>query len=345
MISLHHQQLRNSVPVTGHVHCEGHREDELLGEVDIDSPLVSVLILTWNRKEDVLETIQSVYEQSYPNFEIVVVDNGSSDDTIETVSEAYPAVRLVALSENLGASMGRNNGIVASRGDIVFLLDSDASLAEDTLSRAVARLRDETEIGIVACKVINAHTKKLDRSPGMFLANLNKADQNTGFYSYSFSECGCAIRREVFDKVGLFWDRLFFGREGEEFGLRVWDAGYKILFLPDAVVYHRISPEKRIVGCHRLVADLRNSLYIYVVHYAWWMLLLFVPLKIGSSLLKSIRSGCLRHTFRTLISIVGELPGLWRERRPISNPTARVYVQLQRDHGFLSWNLISWFKQ
>ncbi len=344
MISVHDQQSRDSAPVTEYLQCEGHQEGKPPRDLDMDTPLVSILILTWNRKEDVLEAVQSVYEQSYPNFEIVVVDNGSSDGTVETLSEAYPAVRLVALSENLGASGGRNLGIAVTQGDIVFLLDSDASLSEDTLIRTVARLTSETDTGIVACKVVNAYTRKLDRSPGLFLANLDKASQNTEFYTYSFSECGCAIRKEVFDRVGLFWDLLFFGREGEELALRVWDAGYKIAFLPDAIVYHRISPEKRIVGCERLCADLRNCLYIYLIHYTWWMLAFFVPLKIGSYLLKGIRNGCLHQVLGTIMGVMGELPSLWKERRPISNKTALKYVQLQRDHGFLSWNLISWLK-
>jgi GT2 family glycosyltransferase len=310
----------------------------------MENPLVSVVIVTWNRRDDVLETIKSVWDQTYLNYEIVVVDNGSTDGTVETLRDAQPSVKVVSLSENLGASGGRNPGIEAAQGDIIFLLDSDASLVADTLTRVVSKLQSQADLGIVACKVVNAHTRQLDRNAGLFLANIDKANSGSEFYSYSFSECGCAIRKEVFDKVGLFWEQLFFGREGEEFGLRVWDAGYKILFLPDAIVYHRLSLEKRIDGCHRLAADIRNSLYIYLVHYAWWMLVLFFPLKIGSSLVRSFRSGCLSQTSRTLINVMGEVPGLWQKRRPISNKTARNYIQLQRDHGSLSWNLVSWFK-
>ena len=109
----------------------------------MENPLVSVVIVTWNRREDVLETVQSVHNQTYPNYEVVVVDNGSTDGTVEALSEADPEVKLVALSENRGASVGRNAGFEAAEGDIVFLLDSDASLSKDTLTKVVSRLQSE----------------------------------------------------------------------------------------------------------------------------------------------------------------------------------------------------------
>jgi GT2 family glycosyltransferase len=310
----------------------------------MENSLISIVIVTWNRKEDVLETIRSIRDQAYQNVEIVVADNASTDGTAEAVAKAYPEVNLVALAENLGASGGRNAGIEAARGDIVFLLDSDASLEHNALTRIVLQFENEPDIGIIACKVVNAYTKAYDRAAGAFLSDVSKAEQTTEFLSYSFSECGCAIRREALDQAGLFWEKLFFGREGEELALRAWDAGYKILFVPDAIVYHRISPQTRIAGCTRLYSDLRNSLYIYLVRYTWWMLVFFAPLKIGSSLVKAFRRGCLRQTLRTLLDVLSQVPALLKERRPISNETANQYVRLLRHHGFLSWNLISWLK-
>lgn len=310
----------------------------------MNNPLVSVVIVTWNRKEDTLKAIQSVYDQEYRNVEIIVIDNGSVDGTVETLQQIYPHIRLITLAENRGASAGRNAGIAVAHGDIVFILDSDASLASDTLNKIAHKLEIEPEVGIIMCKVLNAYTKELDPAAGWIYPESQKDEQDTEFLSYSFSECGAAIRKEVFNQVGLFWDLLFFVGEGDELSLRAWNAGHKVLYWPQAVIYHRESPQKRVAYGKREYFDLRNSLYIYFVRYPWWMFALFAPLQIAISLFKGFKGGYIREVLPALPEVVRELPSLWRERRPISNRTARLYLNLQRQHGPLSWDFASWLK-
>src|SRR5512142_1632994 len=106
----------------------------------MEFPLVTILIITWNRKNDVLETVQSIYDQSYQNFEIIVVDNGSNDGTVNALCDAYPGVKIVPLAQNMGVSAGRNAGIVVAQGEIIFCLDSDASLGRNSLKNMVQKL-------------------------------------------------------------------------------------------------------------------------------------------------------------------------------------------------------------
>ncbi len=318
--------------------------DSVVREVDVERPLISVVIITWNRREDILETVQSVCDQAYEKIEVVVVDNGSTDGTSAALKRAFPAVTLVVLEQNMGVSIGRNAGIAVAQGEVVFFLDSDASLGYNTLTSIIQKFQVEPDLGIIACKIVNAYTKQLDYGPGWAFSEKDKADQDLEFLSYSFSEGGCAIRRDVFDKAGLFWDSLFFGREGEELSLRVWDVGYKIVYWPKAVVYHRVSPNKRIAGSERQYFDLRNSLSIYLVRYPLWMMICFVPLKICLTLVKGVRRGGLRDILRALLEVFRQVPALWRQRKPISNKTARYYLSLQREHGPLRWDLISWLK-
>lgn len=307
-------------------------------------PLVSVVIVTWNRRRDILETIKSVFDQSYSNFEIIVVDNASTDDTVTAVCQCYPSVKVIALPCNTGASGGRNPGIAAARGETIFILDSDASLARDTLRTVVSNFQAEPQVGAIACKVVNAQTKELDRHAGWFFSEKDKVDQDKEFLSYRFSECGAAIRKQVFDEVGPFWELLFFGREGEEYGLRIWAAGYKILFCPTALIYHRVSPSQSFSRPEKEYFDLRNSLYIGIVHYPWWMLVGFVPLRIAVSSVRSIRRRYLRQTIPALADVIQHLPFLWKQRKPISDDVARLYLRLHRQHGSLRWDLVSWFK-
>jgi hypothetical protein len=310
----------------------------------METPLISVIVVTWNRKEDVLETVQSVYNQAYQNVEIIVIDNASIDGTVDALRQAYPQVRLIALNRNAGATGGRNAGIAAARGSIVFILDSDASLGSQTLPRVVQKFQADPTLGIIGCKIVNLHSEGLDRDAGWIFTERDKPEFEMEFPSYSFSEGGAAIRKQVFDRVGPFWDLLFFGREGDDLSLRAWDAGYQVRYCPEAIVYHRASLRKRLVGGEREYYDLRNSLYIYLVRYPWWMLVGMLPLKIASSLVKGVRRDCLSQVVRALWDVERRLPFVWKLRRPIRNETARYYLKLQRQHGPLSWNLVSWLK-
>jgi GT2 family glycosyltransferase len=312
--------------------------------MSMDNPLVTVLIVTWNRKDDVLEAVRSVYAQSYRPVEVLVVDNGSTDGTLDALAQTYPQARSIALGENAGASAGRNAGIAAARGDIIFLLDSDASLGPDTLTSAVSKLQSEPAVGVIACKIVNAATKQLDRHAGWAFSEKDRADQDRPWRAYRFSEGGAAVRREVFERAGDFWDRLFFGREGEELSLRIWDAGYGILYWPEAIVYHRVSPLQSFSRPEKEYYDLRNSLYIGLARYPWWMLLAFLPLRLGASLVRGVRRRYLRYTVKALLDVLRHAPALLRERRPVKSSTARLYITLHREHGSLRWDLKSWLK-
>ena len=167
------------------------------------SPLVSVLIVTWNRKADVLEAIQSVVDQEYVPVEIVVVDNGSTDGTVPVIRAAYQDVTLVALDHNTGITHGRNAGIAVATGEIIFCLDSDASLARDTLTNVVDKFADMPDVGIITCKILNAQTGALDPQTWTF-AEVVKADQDREFLSYSLCECGCAVRLKSLTVTSMY---------------------------------------------------------------------------------------------------------------------------------------------
>jgi len=309
----------------------------------MNTPLVSVVIVGWNRGDDILTTLPSVYQQTYPRYEVIVVDNGSTDQTVERVRTAFPQVQVIALDQNLGPTGGRNVGVLAAAGDIIFFLDSDASMQADTLEHAVCKFANDGQVGAIGCKVLNAHTGRAEKQIGWSFAT--HVDANREFASYTFSETGCAVRREALDKAGLFWEFLFFGREGEELSLRILDAGYKILYCPSSVVHHRESPYKRVQRDQRRYLDLRNCLYIYLARYPWWMLLRFFTIKIGISLVRGLHR---RNVHTTLVPALSDLtramPTLLRARAPIKPDTAQRYLQLQREHGPLSWNMVTWIQ-
>lgn len=307
-------------------------------------PLVSVVIATWNRAQDVLETIDSVYRQDYPCFEIIVADNASTDGTADKIHASFPTVNLIRLPENRGASGGRNAGMQEADGEYILCLDSDASLDCGALHALVAAFEADPTIGVVNSKVINAFTRNFDPVAGWAYSEEQKMKSDTSFYTHTFSETGCAFRRDAFLKTGMFWERLFFGREGEELALRMLDAGYRILYCPSVVILHRASPQKRIASIERRYHDFRNALRIYLVRYPWWLLVWMLPLKVAAETVKGVRTRHMDWIFRAVWAVVCELPALWKERKPIHNRTALNYLHFQREHGSLSWGLSSWLK-
>jgi GT2 family glycosyltransferase len=309
----------------------------------MDLPFVSIVIITWNRKEEVLETIAAVFKQTYPYFEIIMVDNGSSDDTIEAVQLAYPAVKIISLGQNLGIG-ARNAGIKIAQGDIILCLDSDASVGQESMANLVTKFQAEPRIGVINSKILNSYTKQLVNGPGWSYTEKDKEDQDKEFLSYTFSEGGVAIRRKIFAEIGPFWELLFFGCEGQEFSLRVLDAGYDILYFPGSIVYHREAKQSRVSDDEKYYFYLRNALYIYLVRFPWWLMGIFMPLKIGAFLVSGSRRGHLRQVLRSLLEFVRQIPFLLKQRRPIRNETAHLYLKLQRQHGSLRWDLPTWLK-
>lgn len=312
-----------------------------------DSPLISIIIVTWNRKEDVLETLNEVYKQHYPRLEVIVVDNASEDDTIEVLTTYFPEVKLLSLEENLGPTGGRNAGIKIAQGDILFFLDSDSSLGPDCLTLVAQKFVSDSSLGALACKITNAFTQTF-AGAGWIYSELDKADQDKEFLSFSVPEAGVPFRKDALDKAGPFWDFLFFGREGEELSLRLWDKGIKILYYPKALIYHREvlakGKQSRIKGGKREYYDFRNTLYIYLTRYPVWLIAKLLPVKVAVVFVRSLKRNNLKHFFKALFDVLRQLPKLRSLRQPIRQETAQLYVQLMKEHGPLRWNMQTWLR-
>jgi GT2 family glycosyltransferase len=239
--------------------------------------------------------------------------------------------------------VGRNAGIAAATGDIIFCLDSDASPATETISNIVCKFNSEPQTGVINSKIVDARTRQIGSAGWVYSAH-DLTDQDSEFLSYSFSEGGAAIRREVFDKVGLFWERLFFGYEGFEFSLRVLDAGYNILYYPDSLVFHRATAHSRIGGGERDKILFTSCLEIYILRFPWWLMVIFMPLKTGATFLRAARRGYFAQILGGWMDFLIQTPSVMKERSPIRNKTALNYLKLQRQHGSLRWSPVMWFK-
>ena len=208
-------------------------------------PLVSVIVLNYKRLDELNRTLDSVSNQNYPNIETIVVDNDSKQDVASVVAAHRPAMRLIALSANLGACGGRNAGIREAQGEIIITIDNDVSfLSAFEVSKTVKAFENHPEIHVLAFRVCDAGTGQLRVREWCHPRDWQEFGE-TEFETSYFGEGACAFRREVFKVAGLYWEPLFIGHEGYDLGLRLLDCGYRMLYSPQVTVVHSMSPETR----------------------------------------------------------------------------------------------------
>jgi GT2 family glycosyltransferase len=238
-----------------------------MGSVMLDHVMacidVSVVIVNWNRLDDVLRNLHYLRFQKDVRFEVVVVDSGSTDGSAEFLAR-LDGIKFVGLNSNAGPCEARNIGIKNSSGRYIVFLDSDAILSKWKLAQMVRRMDRDSTIGILACRIIDSATRK----PGQWIySEPASTHQYCEFDTYSFSACGSIVRPEVLRDAGMFWEELFIYNEEVDLSIRVLRAGYRIVHFPAARVYHRPSTQGRCCKDTYWRFQIRNWIWIFYRHY------------------------------------------------------------------------------
>ena len=198
----------------------------------ISTPLVSILIVTWNRRRELARAIDSAFRQDYGSLEVIVIDNASSDGSHEMVLRRFPRARLIRSGKNLGCPAGRNLGFAYCEGKYIYLLDDDGVLDTKAVSIAVKRAESDESIGIVSSAIHEEDHGEFRIRPGA----------NTPLFQHSFVGCCFLLRSEALRRVGPFPEDFFRQAEEEDLAIRLLDAGWFCFFEPKSVIYH--SPSK-----------------------------------------------------------------------------------------------------
>jgi GT2 family glycosyltransferase len=216
-------------------------------------PTITALILNTNRCEDTLECIASLEGNAYKNLTVIVLDNHSTDGSVELIRSIFPWVRVIELQENLGYAGNNNVGIQAAvneKADWVFVLNEDTILAPDCLSKLVEVGESDPGIGIVGPMVYHYNEPEVIQSAGGMLGpywlslHLSKDQRDQGQYCDPhavewISGCAILVRREVIEQVGMIDDRFFIYWEETEWCLRAGRAGWRIVHVPMAKIWHK----------------------------------------------------------------------------------------------------------
>jgi GT2 family glycosyltransferase len=229
-----------------------------------DTPLVSIVIINWNRLEDVLRCLHYLRVQRGVRHEIVIVDNGSIDGSPERLSQ-IECIKLIRLESNMGPAKARNIGVDRASGKYILFLDSDAVLSKVALAHLVDRMERDPSVGIAGCRILNGYTRKIDQ---WFYQYSAATHERVEFDTYSFSAAGAMIRAEALRAAGPFWDDLFIYNEEVDLSIRVLRAGYRIIYYPVARVYHCPASNGRSGSSTYWSFQIRNWIWIFYRYYS-----------------------------------------------------------------------------
>lgn len=215
-------------------------------------PLVSVLILTYNRSDLLKDCLDSALKSDYPNLEFIVSDNGSSEDIADFIKKRYlnKKIKVVKLKINRGLTGGFNYGFKFCKGKYVMLLSNDTKIEKTAISNMTTIAEEDSLIGIVSPKIIQMRDSNLLHNAGSFmtyfgllyhygiLQNKESALYKKSYYIFSCNGAGFLIRREAARKCGLFDEDFFYFYDDSDLSHRVWLAGYTVVFCPKAYLWH-----------------------------------------------------------------------------------------------------------
>ncbi len=297
-----------------------------------ENPLLSIVIPNWNGAHHLPVCLDALRAQTYPQIEIIIVDNASDDGSRELVTAQYPDVMIIALPENRGFTGACNAGIEASQGDYIALLNNDTEAAPGWAAAIVDAFARYPDAGMVASKMLlfndrdRFHTAgDLYRGDGR-LVNRGVWELDQGQYDheeYVFSACGgsSAYRRTLLDDVGLLDDDFFFSCEDMDLGWRAQMAGYRCIYIPGAVVYHHLAATGG--GETASYHDGRNMIWLLVKNYprALWRKHFWKILRAQFALaweaLRAWRGAAARARLRGMLAGVLGIPKMLPKRRRI----------------------------
>jgi GT2 family glycosyltransferase len=220
---------------------------------------LSVVIICWNDLRVIRDCLRSIYEGTHAiDFEVIISDNGSVDDSTEFVRKHYPQVRIVENQENLGFARGNNAGIRASRGEYILILNPDTIIHDGAFDKLIEFADRHHEAGAFGCRVLNPDgtyqvSARLFPTVWRYWVSALGLSKLSSLFVYEEYprwrgdtqrtidwQSGCCVmfRADLLKNLGGFDEQFFYHFEEVDLCRRVWNAGRPILFTPEAVITH-----------------------------------------------------------------------------------------------------------
>ena len=242
-----------------------------------ENPLVSVIVLNYNAGKLLLNCIESIKKSAYKNFEIIVVDNISTDKSQETCKEKYPDIKLIQNDENFGYCEGNNIGIRAAKGDYIIILNPDTIVESNWIEELISAYSKFGE-GLYQPKILSLNEKQVLQSTGNmihvfgfgFAKDKGKKDEGIGeeIKKIGYASGTCLFTsRNVLDKVGLLDSFLFLYHDDLDLGWRASQIGINSYYVPKSKIYHVESYSLK-WSAKKFYWLERNRKYCLLTHYS-----------------------------------------------------------------------------
>jgi len=204
-------------------------------------PLVSIIIVNYNGKQYLEQCLKSLMQINYQNFEIILVDNNSTDDSIEFVSNYYPSVIILKLDKNLGFAEPNNMGAKIAKGQHLLFLNNDTIVTPNFINEMIQVVKKDPKIGM--CQSLLLKPNGEVDSSGDFITTLgvgysSKEKVQNIREILSGKAASLMVRNEIFWKLKGFDEKFFASWEDVDLGWRAWISGYKVVVVPTSVVHH-----------------------------------------------------------------------------------------------------------
>ncbi len=216
----------------------------------VKKSLVSVVIVTRNRNEDLRVCLASIFKQTYKPFEIIVVDNGSEKEVKKSFQKKFPKVKFVRSEINLGGAGGRNLGLLNAKANMILFMDDDAEAHKEMIKELVKVLKRDKKNGIVQPKIYEMERKDVIQGVGhginlktgrVFGIGVHVKDEGQFEKVIKIPMAGCTwmVKKSVFEKIGDYDEDIFIPYEDSDFSQRAREVGFEVLYVPKAMVWHK----------------------------------------------------------------------------------------------------------
>jgi GT2 family glycosyltransferase len=247
--------------------------------VSNEKPLVSVVVPNLNGKSLLGTCLRSLESQTFKDFEVVVVDNGSTDGSVSYIRSVFPWVAVIIENQtNLGFARACNQGIEASCGELIALLNNDTEADAGWLAELVRTSGDNPDVGMFASKTILFDRRDtidttghliypdgLNRGRGRLETDRGQYDEKTDVFFPS--GCAALYKRRMFEEIGLFDEHHFAYGDDTDIGIRGRLAGWGCVFVPGAIVYHRYSTTTGMYSPMKAYLVERNRIWIVLKYF------------------------------------------------------------------------------
>lgn len=310
--------------------------------------MASVIIPNWNGEELLKDCLTSLFKQVLSNFEVILIDNNSTDNSLGYIRKNFPRVKIMKLEKNFGFARAVNEGVNVSNAKYVVLLNNDTAVDKNWLKSLVECGDSHPEVISVNSKLLNFYKRKIIDGMGILINEVGQAksigwqEEDKGQYeseAYIFGATGGAslFKRKDFIKVGFFDENYFMYSEEVDFAFRAQALGYKSIYCPKAVVFHKHKTTSKKMPDHLEYWQFRNMTQTIIKDFPssilfrkWrWLKIILVHL---NTIFYQLKNGFWWPPILADFWILFHLPRLLAERKKIQS---NIKVSIDYMESFL----------